>query len=218
MRNTNKLVYPRNHVASAEAKRDKPTAVDRYIKGMEISGSPFAWDDKISQRANDFMTKVARLANFLDQVTQRVNQVILRVIQNFQRRVERFWTCIHMTLKWNIYGIPEGTSTLFTIYFYLLRFTSYHLLFYLLLHAILRFTIYHLLFTTYFFRFTIDHLLFTTYYFTSYHLHFTIYHFQSTSIYIIFYLLPPSIQYLPSWFYYLPFPIFFYFYFLPSSI
>ena len=67
-----------------------------------------------------------------------------------------------------VYGIPEGTSTLFTIYFFLLRFTFYHLLFYLLLHAILRFTIYHLLFTTYFL--------------TSYHLNFTIYHFQSTFI------------------------------------
>ena len=111
---------------------------------------------------------------------------------------------ISMPLKFNIYGIPEGKSTLFTIYFYLLRFTFYHLLFYLLLHAILRFTIYHLLFTTYFF--------------TSYHLHFTIYHCESTFILYYFYLLPPSIQYLSSWFYYLPFPIFFYFFLLPSSI
>ena len=62
-------------------------------------------------------------------------------------------------------------------------------------------------------------LLFTTYFLTSYHLNFSIYHFQSTFMYIMFYLLPPSIQYLPaSWFYYLPFPIFFYFYLLPSSI
>ena len=72
------------------------------------------------------------------------------------------------------YGIPEGTSTLFTIYYHLLRFTFYHLLFYLLLHAILRFTIYHLLFTTY---------LFTSLPFTFYYLplpiHFYLYYFLS---------------------------------------
>ena len=125
----------------------------------------------------------------------------LEVRPTFPHNIKQLYTIQTQSAT---YGIPEGTSTLFTIYYFLLRFTFYHLLFYLLLHAILRFTIYHFLFTTYFL--------------TSYHLNFIIYHFQSTFIYIMFYLLPPSIQYLPSWFYYLPFSIFFYFYLLPSSI
>ena len=37
---------------------------------MEITGSPFS--DHIYKRGNGFMTKVARLAIYLDQVTQRV--------------------------------------------------------------------------------------------------------------------------------------------------
>ena len=51
--------------------------------GMEISGSPFARGDQIYERASGFTTEVARLANCVDQVTQRVIvNLILRVIQN----------------------------------------------------------------------------------------------------------------------------------------
>ena len=53
---------------------------------MEISGSPFVWGDPIYKWGNGFTTKVACLANYLDQVTQRVN-LILRVTQNYQEVV-----------------------------------------------------------------------------------------------------------------------------------
>ena len=39
-----------------------------YTSGMEISGCPFAWCDQIYEQANGFMTQVARLANYLDEV------------------------------------------------------------------------------------------------------------------------------------------------------
>ena len=51
--------------------------------GREISGSPLARGDQIYKRASGFTTEVARLANCVDQVTQRVIvNLILRVIQN----------------------------------------------------------------------------------------------------------------------------------------
>ena len=55
---------------------------------MEISSSLFVQGDQINKRTNGFMTqKSAHFANYFDQVTQRVN-LILRVIQNHQRRRE----------------------------------------------------------------------------------------------------------------------------------
>ena len=99
-------------------------------------------------------------------------------------KLTRYFSCAVATLStscvlWSgkqSYGIPEGTSTLFTIYFFLLRFTFYHLLFYLLLQAILRFTIYHLLFITYFltsYHFKFYYLLLPIYFYLYYVLPFT---------------------------------------------
>ena len=51
------------------------------------------------QQANGFTTKVARLANYVDQSNQRVN-LIVRVIQNYQMRKEFFNT--YLKLKWNM--------------------------------------------------------------------------------------------------------------------
>ena len=43
---------------------------------MEISGSPFARGDQIYERSNGFTTQVARLANYLDEITQTVNLIL----------------------------------------------------------------------------------------------------------------------------------------------
>ena len=58
-----------------------------------------------------FMTKVACLANYLDQVTQKVNLLILRVIQNFQRK-ERI---IYMKLKLDIHVYMDHTEWIWSI-------------------------------------------------------------------------------------------------------
>ena len=57
---------------------------------MEISGSQFIRSHQIYQWVKAFTIEVARLANYLDQVTQRLN-LILSVIHFFSDLSEEGW-------------------------------------------------------------------------------------------------------------------------------
>ena len=96
------------------------------------------------------------------------------------------------------YGIPKGTSMLFTIYFFsinALLFTTSNLLFFTLYYLQFTIPIYHLGFTIYHFQstfiFTFYHFQFNiTWHCTVYRLCFTIYHFQSTCTFISLFFIP----------------------------
>ena len=152
-------------------------------------------------------------SNFVSPWEPRIGVIIWQEVVNWIRGgVRSIFRCpekrSHVQKRKKERFLRNSWRDIYAFYHLLFSFTIYFLSFTVLSFTSCYFTIYHLPFTVY-------NLLFN---FLPIKLYFTIYHFKSTFIYIMFYLLPPSIQYLPSWFYYLPFPIFFYFYLLPSSI